>query len=62
LAILKACLRQSAVAEDVNMNYLANVTNGISGADLTKTGQRVYILATTKFVGKKNNKVSIQQQ
>jgi hypothetical protein len=34
------------------MNYLANVTNGISGAHLTEIGQRVYILATTKFTEK----------
>ncbi len=52
MAILKACLRQSAVAEDVNMNYLANVTNGISGADLTKICRRAYILATKEFIEK----------
>lgn len=38
--ILKANLRKSPIAKDVDINYLAKVTQGFSGADLTEICQR----------------------
>mmetsp|Transcript_2268 Transcript_2268/g.4015 ORF Transcript_2268/g.4015 Transcript_2268/m.4015 type:complete len:811 (+) Transcript_2268:115-2547(+) len=40
MAILKAALRKSPVAKDVDLNYIGRVTNGFSGADLTEICQR----------------------
>ncbi|KAI3644208.1 hypothetical protein MP228_010372 [Amoeboaphelidium protococcarum] len=40
LSILKAALKKSPVAPDVDLNYLGRVTNGFSGADLTEICQR----------------------
>ena len=40
LSILKACLRKTPVAPDVCMNYIAELTEGFSGADLTEVCQR----------------------
>jgi transitional endoplasmic reticulum ATPase len=40
LSILKAALRKSPVAPDVDMNFLARNTHGFSGADLTEICQR----------------------
>lgn len=39
-AILKANLRKSPLAPDVDLQYLAKVTHGFSGADLTEICQR----------------------
>eukprot|EP00696_Hemimastix_kukwesjijk_P008821 gnl/Hemi2/21147_TR7010_c0_g1_i1.p1 gnl/Hemi2/21147_TR7010_c0_g1~~gnl/Hemi2/21147_TR7010_c0_g1_i1.p1 ORF type:complete len:790 (-),score=344.96 gnl/Hemi2/21147_TR7010_c0_g1_i1:268-2637(-) len=39
-SILKANLRKSPVSRDVNLNYIAQVTEGFSGADLTEICQR----------------------
>lgn len=38
--IFKACLRKSPIAKDVDLTYLAKVTNGFSGADITEICQR----------------------
>ncbi|TNN19103.1 Transitional endoplasmic reticulum ATPase isoform 3 [Schistosoma japonicum] len=38
--ILKANLRKSPIAKDVDINFLAKVTHGFSGADLTEICQR----------------------
>jgi transitional endoplasmic reticulum ATPase len=38
--ILKANLRKSPIAKDVDLNYLAKMTHGFSGADLTEICQR----------------------
>ena len=35
LSILKAVLRKSPVAKDVDLEYIATHTEGFSGADLT---------------------------
>lgn len=35
LSILKANLRKTPLAKDVDLNFLANITEGFSGADLT---------------------------
>ena len=36
LSILKANLRKSPIAKDVDMDYIARITEGFSGADLTE--------------------------
>lgn len=41
IAILKAVLRKSPVAKDVDLEYMAQHTHGYSGADLTEICQRV---------------------
>eukprot|EP00003_Mantamonas_plastica_P005748 TRINITY_DN1467_c0_g1_i1.p1 TRINITY_DN1467_c0_g1~~TRINITY_DN1467_c0_g1_i1.p1 ORF type:complete len:819 (-),score=356.79 TRINITY_DN1467_c0_g1_i1:101-2557(-) len=45
IGILNAALRKSPVASDVNLEYLAQVTDGFSGADLTEICQRAAKLA-----------------
>lgn len=40
MAILKSCLRKSPVAKDVPLEYMAKMTPGFSGADLTEICQR----------------------
>lgn len=44
-AILKANLRKSPLAKEVDLNYIAKVTQGFSGADLTEICQRACKLA-----------------
>lgn len=41
LSILTANLRKTHVAEDIDLAYIARVTQGFSGADLTEICQRV---------------------
>ena len=38
--IFRACLRKSPLAKDVHLNFLASITNGFSGADVTEVCQR----------------------
>jgi transitional endoplasmic reticulum ATPase len=38
--IIKANLRKSPIAADVDLNFIADLTNGFSGADLTEVSQR----------------------
>merc|ERR1712198_454842 len=45
MAILKACLRKSPVAKDVDLSYLSKILHGFSGADLTEICQRACKLA-----------------
>lgn len=45
LSILKATLKRSPVASDVDLNYLAKATHGFSGADLAEICQRAAKLA-----------------
>jgi transitional endoplasmic reticulum ATPase len=40
LSILKANLRKTPLAKDVDLNFLANITEGFSGADLTEICQK----------------------
>ncbi|KAL5709632.1 Cell division control protein 48 E [Ranunculus cassubicifolius] len=40
LSIFKACLRKSPVSKDVDLNALAQYTQGFSGADITEICQR----------------------
>ncbi|CAF4345507.1 unnamed protein product [Rotaria sordida] len=57
MAILKTSLRKSSVAKDVDMDYLTNVTEGFSGADLTKICQQACILATRESIEKKQQRI-----
>mmetsp|Transcript_2390 Transcript_2390/g.6785 ORF Transcript_2390/g.6785 Transcript_2390/m.6785 type:complete len:813 (-) Transcript_2390:537-2975(-) len=50
--ILKAVLRKSPLAPDVDLNYLAKVTQGFSGADLTEICQRSAKLAIRESIEK----------
>ena len=45
IQILRACLKNSPVADDVDLNFLAKSTHGFSGADLTEICQRAAKLA-----------------
>lgn len=40
LSILKANLRKTPLAKDVDLNFLSNITEGFSGADLTEICQK----------------------
>eukprot|EP00163_Fabomonas_tropica_P025592 TRINITY_DN4450_c0_g1_i2.p1 TRINITY_DN4450_c0_g1~~TRINITY_DN4450_c0_g1_i2.p1 ORF type:complete len:798 (-),score=313.87 TRINITY_DN4450_c0_g1_i2:1754-4147(-) len=52
VGILKATLRKSPVARDVDMEVLAKVTEGFSGADLTEICQRACKLAIRESIEK----------
>jgi len=62
IAILKSCLRKSPVARDVDMNLLANVTKGFSGADLTEICQRACKLAIRESIEKDINREKERQR
>lgn len=49
-AILKANLRKSPIAKDVDLSYIAKVTHGFSGADLTEVCQRACKLAIRQSI------------
>ncbi|XP_075167472.1 transitional endoplasmic reticulum ATPase TER94 [Haematobia irritans] len=49
-AILKANLRKSPLAKDVDLSYIAKVTQGFSGADLTEICQRACKLAIRQAI------------
>ena len=40
LGVLKANLRKTPISRDVDLNFLANITDGFSGADLTEICQK----------------------
>ena len=40
LGILKANLRKTPVAKDVDLNFVAQITDGFSGADITEICQK----------------------
>lgn len=50
MAILRANLRKSPVARDVDLQYLAGITDGFSGADLTEICQRACKLAIREAI------------
>ena len=50
LATLKAALRKSPVAPDVDLNFLAKNTHVFSGADLTEICQRAAKLAIRESI------------
>ncbi|RWS21795.1 transitional endoplasmic reticulum ATPase-like protein, partial [Leptotrombidium deliense] len=49
-SILKANLRKSPIAKEVDLTFLARVTNGFSGADLTEICQRACKLAIRESI------------
>lgn len=50
VSILKACLRKSPISKDVDLDYVAKVTHGFSGADLTEICQRACKLAIRESI------------
>jgi len=52
LAVLKAALRKSPIAKDVDMEFIAKKTPGFSGADLTEICQRAVKLAIRESIEK----------
>merc|ERR1719430_1379077 len=50
IQILKANLRKSPIAKDVDVDYLAKMTKGFSGADLTEICQRACKLAIRESI------------
>lgn len=52
LSILKAALRKSPIAKDVDIEFLARETKGFSGADLTEICQRACKLAIRENIEK----------
>lgn len=55
LAILKASLRKSPLADDIKLEKLADVTKGFSGADLSEICQRAAKLAIRESIEKERN-------
>lgn len=51
-AILKAALRKSPIAKDVDLPFLSRTTHGFSGADLTEICQRACKLAIRESIEK----------
>lgn len=51
-SILKANLRKTPIAKDVDLGYLSKVTHGFSGADLTEISQRACKLAIRESIEK----------
>jgi len=54
--ILKAALRKSPIAKDVDLTFLAKTTHGFSGADLTEICQRACKLAIRESIDKEIQK------
>jgi len=52
IAILKACLRKSPISKDVDVDYMAKMTEGFSGADLTEICQRACKMAIRECIEK----------
>jgi len=52
LNILKSCLRKSPVGPDVDLNFMAKMTPGYSGADLTEICQRSAKMAIRESIEK----------
>jgi len=51
-SILKASLRKTPLSKEIDLNYLASVTKGFSGADLTEICQRACKLAIRESIEK----------
>ena len=52
VSILRAALKKSPLARDVDLQLLASVTKGFSGADLTELCQVACELAVTESIEK----------
>jgi transitional endoplasmic reticulum ATPase len=61
IAIFTTSLKKLSVAKDVNMNYLAGVTEGFSGADLNEICQRAFKLAIKESIDREM-KHQLEQQ
>jgi len=62
VAVLKACLKKSPVAKDVDLEFLAKQTKGFSGADLTEICQRACRLAIRESIEKEIKKSQQQME
>ncbi|EDV22363.1 uncharacterized protein TRIADDRAFT_58897 [Trichoplax adhaerens] len=62
ISILKANLRKSPVATDVDLSYIAKVTNGFSGADLTEICQRACKFAIRESIEKEIQKEKLRKE
>ena len=60
-SILKANLRKSPVAKDVDIDFLAQTTNGFSGADLTEICQRAVKFAIRESIEKDIERQKIRE-
>ena len=56
LAVYKSTLRKSPVAPDVDLNVLAQITKGFSGADITEICQRAVKFAIRESIEKEINR------
>merc|ERR1712130_373403 len=61
LSIFKANLRKSPIAPDVDIEHLARVTKGFSGADLTEICQRACKLAIRECIEKDITRVHFEE-
>jgi len=50
LSILRACTRKSPLSEEIDLQQLAEITEGFSGADLTEVCQRACKLAIRQLI------------
>jgi len=50
MSILKACLRKSPISKDVDITFMAKMTDGFSGADLTEICQRACKMAIREAI------------
>lgn len=62
LSILKAATRKSPLAADINLDALAKVTSGFSGADLAEICQRAAKLAIRESIAKAIEKKKARQE
>jgi transitional endoplasmic reticulum ATPase len=62
LSILKATTRKSPIAKDVDLAYVAKVTQGFSGADLTEICQRAAKLAIRESIEADMKKLREKQE
>jgi transitional endoplasmic reticulum ATPase len=62
IAILKAALKNSPLAKDVDLNFMAHSTNGFSGADLTEICQRACKLAIRESIEKDIEMTRLRQE
>jgi len=62
IAILRANLKNSPIAKDVDLEFLADKTNGFSGADLTEICQRACKLAIRESIEKDIEILRLKQE
>ena len=49
-SVIKSCLRKSPVAKNVDLNFIADLTEGFSGADITEVCQRATKVAIREAI------------